>query len=351
VPIKPNFPRLKSLSIVVCLALVLLSLFVSGVQAQTDTTSLTYGSAADGSIISAGDSTTFSFSGAAGDLIFARVINLASTLNTVLSLVASDGSEVISTTSGSLTHRLAFSGDYQIVITGQNGTTGDFVLRLDARTGIRLPLALGQVTSAEFAVDAPPQMFNFAQSPDAPQILTVSADNPAFRFTTEVRDAQGQIIAYFNRQTLSAVLTVAAGSGGYDVTITAADPAVSGIVLIDLETEQAATPIPTTQPTTASSETPATNPSANPAATPVAVPNDASVFCHVSTNGSANIRSAPNASAPVIERLTRSKQVEVIGLSADGAWFAVRLPTQVGWVAKIVARQIEPCVNVPVLNP
>ena len=341
-PIKLSFPRLKSIALVVCL---LLTVFASGIQAQVD---LTYGSAADGSIISAGDSTTFAFSGSAGDLIFARVINLTSTLNTVLSLVAADGSEVISTTSGSLTHRLSSSGAYQIVITGQNGTTGDFVLRLDARTGIRLPLALGQVTSAKFAVDAPPQMFNFAQNPNAPLFLTVSADDPNFRFSTEVRDGQGQVIAYFNPQMRGTVLTIAAGSGGYDVLITASDPAVSGIVLLDLESEQAAPTVPPpVQATTALGATPI----ANPAATPIPPPNDASVFCHVSTNGSANIRSAPDASAPVIEQLTRSKAVEVIGINADGTWFAVRLPTQVGWVAKEVARQIEPCVDVPVLKP
>ncbi|MEO8396623.1 MAG: SH3 domain-containing protein [Chloroflexota bacterium] len=338
-------PRLKSSILIICLTL---ALFASSIQAQT--TSLPYGSAVDGSIISAGDSTIFAFSGSAGDLIFARVINLTSTLNTVLSLVASDGSEVISTTSGSLTHRLASSGDYQLVITGQNGTTGDFVVRLDARIGIRLPLALGEVTSAEFAVDGPPQTYNFAQNPNAPMLLTVSADDPTFRFNTEVRDAQGQVIAYFNPQMRSAVLTVGAGSGGYDVTITAADPAVSGMVLLDLESEQVSAPIPTVQATTAPGETPAATLAA-PLPTPVAPPSDASVFCHVSTNGSANIRSAPDASAPVIERLTRSKSVEVIGLSADGAWFAVRLPTQVGWVAKLVARQIEPCTNVPVFNP
>ncbi|MBI1258457.1 MAG: SH3 domain-containing protein [Chloroflexi bacterium] len=333
---------MKSFVLIVCL---MLALFASGIQAQTN---LTYGSAADGSIIAAGDSTSFAFSGSSGDLIFARVINLTSTLNTVLSLVAADGSEVISTTSGSLTHRLSSGGDYQIVITGQNGTTGDFVLRLDARTGIRLPLALGQVTRAEFAVDAPPQMFNFAQNPDAPLFLTVSAEDPSFRFSTEVRDAQGQVIAYFNPQMRGAVLTVAAGSGGYDVLITASDPAVSGTVLLDLESEQAAATTVPTQQTTAA---PGATPPATLAATPIAPPSDASVFCHISTNGSANIRSAPDANSPVIERLTRSKAVEVIGISVDGVWFAVRLPTQVGWVAKEVARQIEPCVDVPVLNP
>ena len=341
-PIKLSFSRLQALAVVVGFVL---ALFASEIQAQT---TLNYGSAADGSIISAGDSTRFTFSGSAGDLIFARVINLTSTLNTVLSLVAADGSEVISTTSGSLTHRLSSGGDFQIVITGQNGTTGDFVLRLDARTGIRLPLALGQVTSAEFAVDAPPQMYNFAQNPDAPLFLTVSAEDPTFRFSTEVRDDLGQVIAYFNPQMRGAVLTVAAGSGGYDVLITASDPAVSGMVLLDLESEQGTpTPVPPVQATIIPGATPVTN----PAATPVAPPKDASVFCHISTNGSANIRSAPDANAPVIERLTRSKAVEVIGISVDGAWFAVRLPTQVGWVAKAVARQIEPCVDVLVLNP
>jgi hypothetical protein len=348
--IKPISAHLKAIALVICLAL---TLFASGIQAQT--TSLTYGSAADGSIPSAGDATTFRFSGAAGDLIFARVINVTSTLNTVLSLAAADGSESISVSNGSLTHRLASSGAYQLVVTGQNGTTGDFVLRLDARTDIRLPLPLGQVTSAQFSLDGPPQIYNFAQNPSGKLLLTVSAADPAFRFSTEVRDSLGQVIAYFNPQMRSTVLTLAQGSGGYDVTITASDPAATGIVLLDLESASgASTPVPPTPAAAPSGTTPAATQVSPPAATPVPsvpLPSNGSVYCQVSTNGSANIHSAPDANAPTVERLTRSRAVEVIGLSADGAWFAVRLATQVGWIAKAVARQIEPCTNVPLFKP
>jgi len=359
---KPIFRPLQVYSLVICLALVL---FASGIRAQSDIP-LTYGSAADGSITSAGGSTTFDFSGKSGDLIFARVINVTKTLNTVLSLVAADGSEKISVTNGSLTHRLASSGAYQIVITGQNGTTGDFVLRLDARTDIRLPLPLGQITSAAFSLDGPPQTFSFAQNPKSTLLLTISADNPAFRFSTEVRDAQGQVIVYFNPQMRSTVLTIAQGSGGDDVTITASDPSGTGTVLLDLESASGANLPPAPTATTPTGATPvATITGPSPAATPlttetpsatisapsVPLSGSSTVYCHVSTNGSANIHSAPDASAPTVERLTRSRAVEVIGTNADGSWFAVRLATQVGWIAKEVARQIEPCVNVPVFNP
>ena len=344
----PTLSRLKSVAIVVC---IVLALIASSIHAQD---SLTYGSAADGSINSAGDAVTYNFRGTKGDLVFARVIYLNTTLNTTLSLIAADGSESITSANGTLTHRLSASGNYRLVITGQNGTMGEFIVRLDARTGIPLPLALGQITSAQFAVDGPPQTYTFAQHPNIALLLTVSADNPAFRFSTEVRDAQGQVVAYFNPQMRSTVLTIDVGVSDYDLTITAADPALTGTVLLDLETEDASAPTTVVQPTPASGSTPVSPTAAAPGNPPVSTtgaPSNGSVYCHVSTNGSANIRSAPNDSAPVIERLTRSKAVEVIGLSADGAWFAVRLPTQVGWIAKQVARQIEPCVNVAVLNP
>ena len=347
-----NTIRPKLVTVMVCLALTLMASSLQ-VQAQ-DNLALTYGSAADGSIRSAGDTLSYTFNGTAGDLVFARVIYLNTTLNTTLSLIATDGSETITSSNGALTHRLKASGAYRLVITGQNGTTGEFIIRLDARTGISLPLALGQVTSAQFAVDGPPQTYDFLQNPNTPLLLTLSADDPTFRFSTEVRDAQGQIVAYFNPQMRSAVLTVSKGSGTYVLTITAADPAVAGIVLLDLESADGSAP--SANPTAATAITPAaaTGTPENSPLPPNAIPPvapDAGVYCHISTNGSANIRSAPDDSASIIEKLTRSRAVEVIGQSADGAWFAVRLPTQIGWVAKQVARQIEPCVNVPVRNP
>ncbi len=204
---------------------------------------------------------------------------------------------------------------------------GDFVVRLDALVGAATLLPLGQITRAEFDAGSPPLRYRITQDPDAETLLTVSAIDPTFRFSLDLIDATGQRVASFNPETLSMVLSIPAGGGAYDLLLTAADASAAGMLLIDLESGAPAAPT----------------------ATPL--PQSAAAYCQISANGSANIRSAPDPAAPILDHLNRSRAVDVVGVSADGAWYAVQLATRIGWVAQSVARQITPCPPLPPVNP
>ncbi len=341
-------------------ALLLILLIASGAQAQEQTEAatqivapapihLTYGSAASGTIATAGSSESFSFSGAAGDLVFIRILPITSGLQLSATLTAPDGNAIASAPEGGLTARLNTAGGYFLKVSGQNDQSGDFEVRLDAQVGASTSLTIGQVTQADFEVDAPPELFHFQANPNAPTHLTVSADDPTFRFSVTVRDVSGKLIAYFNPETRSAVLTVSEGNDAYNLTLTAADPSLKGLILIDLESDL---PAPTEAVTAASTEATQVVPTPG---VPIVVTATAGVagkiYCHISSNATANIRRAPNTNAPALDRLNNNRVVGVIGISADGAWYAVQLAAEMGWVSKQVARETDPCPTLPIIQP
>ena len=189
---------------------------------------LTYGSGLTGSIKTAGGTVSIPFTGKAGVLVLARVLPIGG-LEAELSIVAPDGSSATSHADGLVTDRLAISGPYVLVVTAQNGTSGDFVVRLDAQTGSSLPLSLGQLTSAPFVAGGTAQVYHFDQNPNGELLLTLSADDPAFRFSSAVRSHDGQAVATFNGKVRSVVLTLDAGAGAFDLTLTPDDPAAAGL--------------------------------------------------------------------------------------------------------------------------
>jgi PKD repeat protein/uncharacterized protein YraI len=85
----------------------------------------------------------------------------------------------------------------------------------------------------------------------------------------------------------------------------------------------------------------------------VVVPTAAPGVPTVTANVNVNIRSGPGTQYPVIGILAQGQSAEVIGVSADGAWWAIQYPpgpNGQGWVADqfVTAQNTE---NVPVLPP
>jgi uncharacterized protein YraI len=72
-----------------------------------------------------------------------------------------------------------------------------------------------------------------------------------------------------------------------------------------------------------------------------------------------NVREGPGQAYPVIGRLDGGKSLPIVGRSADGAWWQVRLDGRLGWVARQVvlatgdadAAPIVPAPPVPVVPP
>lgn len=232
------------LMLALCLAAIVLAVMPhGGARAQIGGT-IGYGSSVLGKLAAADQSLTYSFSGNAGDLVQVNARNWTGTLDPRLDLVAPDGQSIAtgltSPFSGdpleaSLSVFLPQTGTYSLLVSGENGTTGEFLLKLRGRPPVTaIPLVPGQAVDVSVPLVPPPQYFSFdAQS--CPTVLTVanlSEGQPfTFPFVVKVLSPQGTEIAQlYGGDALEDRLIVPAASGRYEVLVTSNDPRVQGAV-------------------------------------------------------------------------------------------------------------------------
>lgn len=239
---RTNWIRLALLGAV--LSVVLLGLVDSPANitlAQTGGT-LSYGSRLYATLSTEAPAATYSFTGNAGDLVTVLVESWTGTLDAQIDLIAPNGVILAASDRNRrddeplgayLAAVLPDAGIYLLRISGQNGTTGDFLLTLLGRGALTATaLAYDQPVDVAIPPGASPQYFSFVVE-DCPTTLLVT--NPAeglpftFPFLVKVRDQRGQTVALLRGgEELEDWVTLAPYSGRYEVEVRAADPAVAG---------------------------------------------------------------------------------------------------------------------------
>ncbi|HVO72373.1 MAG TPA: hypothetical protein VMT24_20130 [Aggregatilineaceae bacterium] len=212
-------------------------------QAQTGGT-LGYGSKVYGTLSAAAPLVTYSFSGNSGDFVAITADTWTGALDPQIDLVAPNGlvleqgsqnTPAADPVSAYLSVFLPDAGAYLVRLSGENGTTGDFLLTLVGRSATTAtPLVYGQAVDVTVAQNAPPQFFSF-ETEDCPTTLVVT--NPGqgepftFPFVVKVRDQRGHTVALLRggEQTEDWV-TVQPNSGRYEVEVLAADPSLTGSI-------------------------------------------------------------------------------------------------------------------------
>lgn len=185
-----------------------------------------------------------SFNGAQGDLVQVDVLPTSGGLIPVVDLLAPDRQTVRTSRGNSLsTHTqdatlaaiLPATGAYSLIIGGENGTTGDFVLQVQGRGQVvPTPLVFGQKIDVTIPQGGSPQYFSFLAE-DCPTTLTVHSLTPAQPYTypyiVTVRDERAQIVAVLRGgNALEDRVTVAPQSGLYEVEVWSDDPALAGML-------------------------------------------------------------------------------------------------------------------------
>jgi hypothetical protein len=213
-----------------------------------------YGSSVLGTIVAADQSLTYSYNGSAGDLVQVNIRNWTGTLDPRLDLVAPDGQTIAGSATNpfsgdpleaSLSLFLPQTGIYSLLVSGENGTTGDFLLKLQGRSPVTVvPLAYGQGIDVTVPVNPQPQYFSF-DAQDCPTVFTVadlSEGQPfTFPFVVKVLDPQGNEIAQlYGGDALEDRLFVAPASGHYEVMVTSNDPLAQGTVRLLVSCEDQA---------------------------------------------------------------------------------------------------------------
>lgn len=231
----------------VVLGLVLLAILITPPSAYTQAQiggSIGYGSSVFGTLSTAGQSLTYSFNGTTGDLVQATVRNWTGPLDPQLGLVAPDGQTVAASNTNpfsddrleaALSLYLPQTGIYSLQIGGEQGTTGDFVLKLQGRSAVAaIPLVYGQAVDVNIPTNPQPQYFSF-DAQTCPTVFTVtnlSAGQPfTFPYAVKVHNAQGtQIAQLVGGDAVEDRLIVAPTSGHYEVRVSSDDPLAQGTI-------------------------------------------------------------------------------------------------------------------------
>ncbi|MBE2182888.1 MAG: PPC domain-containing protein [Anaerolineae bacterium] len=227
----------------------------------------------------------YTFNGIQGDLVNVQVIGLSLDFDPQATLVSPSG-QIIGTsqddlfsfneTDAAISAFLQETGIYNVLISGENGTGGAFVVRVIGRPPVAArELGFGQQITFEAppldaspALPNPPQYFTFEANSECPTTLVFSnqsgGDPYTFPFVFTVRDNTGTIVTQMigGRQTEDRVI-VAPQSGRFEVEILAARPDARGqldyrttcageALLCETFTEIPVAPLPTAVPLTPS---------------------------------------------------------------------------------------------------
>ena len=214
-------------------------------QAQIGGT-LGYGSSVFGTISATVPSLTYSFTGNAGDLVTVEVMGLTGGLDPAASLIAPDGLMLPTPTDDRYvngTSDVRFSlflpqaGSYSLLVSGANGTVGDFLLRLQGRPPVDSTLLIpGMPVAVDIVPGAAPQYFAF-DALDCPTTLTITNLSPGqpytFPFVARVRNESGATIALLRGgETLEDRVTVTPLSGRYEIDVLSDDPLLGGMLTL-----------------------------------------------------------------------------------------------------------------------
>lgn len=232
-------PLVRYLPVVLVLA-ILLSLTTSfSTQAQLGG-SIGYGSNNLGNVPAAGQTLRYSFQGNQGDFVQITLRSWTGTFDPYLDLSDPDGQPLVASGTHPLSDdpRSAFaslflpqSGVYSLQVSGENNTTGEFILQLQGRAAFSaLPLLIGQ--PVRVSVSAVPQYVSF-ETPSCVTVLTISnlSDGLPFTYPFHVKlyNPQGtEIGQLYGGDALEDRIVLPANSGRYAITAYSADPDTAG---------------------------------------------------------------------------------------------------------------------------
>lgn len=235
---------IRSLPITVMAALLIAGGLLLPVLAQSGGT-LAYGSRVYGTVSDTAPIVSYAFNGAAGDFVTARAESWAGALDIHLDLVAPNGLILDSSHQNNpdaqangafLSVFLPDAGAYLLRISGENASTGDFLLVLLGRAAaLSTPLIYGEPTDVTIPAQPPTAQYFTYETQACPTTLIVTnlatAAVPAFPYLIKVRDQRGQTVALIDGlDQQEEWITTAASSGGYEVEVSSADPTLGGSV-------------------------------------------------------------------------------------------------------------------------
>lgn len=236
----------------------------------------------------------------------------------------------------------ADAGTYTIVVEGENGTLGQFVLSLQPGVPQPEPVALSvnQPVSAEVSSESPVRVYRFSITPPDVPPLAIESESDA--------DGAGVLVSLYNEDAGKTIATHDADVNGVLFRL----PSVARTYRLEVRLNGSARAPYTICLGTCDgggllfgAVIATQEPVGTEAAPPPGVPT-----CRIvsNTNGAVNIRSGPGTQYAIVGNLPVGQTLPVLGQLSGGGWYQVSLVTeQLGWISATVARLDGDCAALP----
>lgn len=346
-------------SLVWLLVVVMLAAFPTGlILAQGG--AITYGGSVAGELTGDAPIAIYTFDGAAGDQVSVYLVSLTPNMTPAVSLLGPDqrqlalnATDPFGSEDGRVVHiayRLTTNGRHSLIVSSNNGATGQFVLYLEGRpASISEGLFPNVPVQVNLPPNAPPARYSFTADAVSPLTLTITGLTPNYAFLTRVYDANGQLVAALSGAALQdAGLTVPAASGQYEVVVSGIDMQTQGSVQLTLGAGGTASSssggaLPSATPQPAVGQPSATPLPSGPAASPT--PN----VCQVTAgNVNVNVRTGPGTEFDAIGALFAGSSAEVIGRNSTATWYVINYNGRQAWIASSATQISGPCGNLTI---
>lgn len=327
--------RVILLRLMVMLGLLLMFVLQAAAQAP-----IAYGDGVSGSISAAAPLAFYPFTGTDGDLVTVQVIALTPGFSPSVSLnapnqqqLAFNSGDPFSPGVARISLRLPQTGVFTLLVSSNDGTPGDFALRLDGEsTPDPTPIDEASPANALLGADSNSVFYSVIGNPDAPLNVTVSTSSSSFAFSVALRSQAGQTLAIVNgSDTSHAILTLPASSMTYEIEARSANMGTEGQISVAV-TAVGATPAQSTSEPPPTEE--ATDEAPDPSTTEEAQPPTDGV-CRATRSGadSVNARSGPGTDFAVVTSLQPNDPRPVLGINTPSNWYLLSFPNEVeAWV-------------------
>ncbi|MCC6801356.1 MAG: SH3 domain-containing protein [Anaerolineae bacterium] len=327
-----------------CLALIVMLLFAGAAQAQNDGAPIQIGQNAVGTLSADVPDMRFALSAFGGETATIQVLALSPGFVPRFRVTNPAGVEILiaPNPSGltSLENDASFpdAGTYLIEVSGENGSTGQFVLSLQPGAALPEPvdLAINQSITDTVGGNTSVRLYRFATPSDDALVLAIFPAKPDTGVLVSLYDEDAARTVASHDATLGGVayqlpaqqrhfrLEVRAG-GAEDSTYSIC-LGNCGNGLLSAET------------------------TAEPQVVEVAeTPEVVAAICTVAstTGGSINVRSGPGTQYTIVGNLAAGTSLPALGQLAGGSWFQVNVNGDIGWVAASVTRLDGDCGSLP----
>jgi hypothetical protein len=240
-----------------------------------------------------------------------------------------------------LTGNVNFSdvGVYTLVVSGEGGSVGQFVLSLQPGTPqpAPTPLTPDQPVTSTVGSANPVLIYSFTTSPAAPAVLSVTSQTPnAGALVTLYDETARKTIATSDASIVGVTYQLPVVQGAYRVEVRGSGVGDTAFTICAGNCGGAFGGSTTASPTPE-----------------LAAPTQqvaAACTASSSAGGSVNLRTGPGTNYAALATLPLGQTVQVVGQWTNGGWYAVNAGTQQLWVGSSVVTLSGDCAALPLLN-